>query len=369
MHKKSVIFFLVVFLLAFAKADIISLNSGGDNTIVINPDSYVEGFFSGEGVGICVPYTCAGLGYTCGTFSDGCGGTITCGALGGLCASGYTCIGGTCFEEEGGDEGGDAGGDTGGGETEPSVVNISVTPSMINLTLLNGTYKQENIKITNLGTSSQVIHLTKVDPDSIVSFDSDSFTIDGGDSITIHITFLAPIIPGIYTATIRANGEEVVVNLNSKEKLLLFDSNIVVLNRDYLVSQGNQLKTKVELVPMGDKERLDVTLNYVIKDYTGKVYLTQSETVLVEERMDFKRNFGTGRLPLGNFIVGLELVYPGGVAPSSAHFEVVERSIEDTIGYILFFLVIGILLVVILIIFLLIRMRRHKKVIGYLVNK
>jgi len=364
MDKKSVIFFLVVFLLAFAKADIISLNSGGDNTIVINPDSYVEGFFSGEGVGICVPYTCAGLGYTCGSFSDGCGGTITCGS----CASGFTCTGGTCFEDED-DQGEDEGGDTGGGETEPSVVNISVTPSMINLTLLNGTYKQETIKITNLGTSVQVVHLTKVDPDLIVSFDSDSFTVDEGDSINVQITFLAPIVPGIYTATIRANGKEVVVNLNSKEKLLLFDSNIVVLNRDYLVSQGNQLKTKVELVPMGDKERLDVTLNYVIKDYTGKVYLTQSETVLVEERMDFKRNFGTGRLPLGNFIVGLELVYPGGVAPSSAHFEVVERSIEDTIGYILFFLVIGILLVIILIIFLLIRMRRHKKVVGYMLNK
>ena len=52
---------------------------------------------------------------------------------------------------------------------------------------------------------------------------------------------------------------------------LWFDSNIVVLNRNYQVSQGNLLKTRVELIPMGEKSRLDVTLNYVIKDTSGKV--------------------------------------------------------------------------------------------------
>lgn len=363
MHKKNVIFFLVIFFLAFANADVISLNSGGSNEIVINPDSYIEGFFGGEGVGICVPYTCVGLGYSCGSFSDGCGGTISCGS----CASGYTCTSGACVSS--GDEGGNEGGG-GGGETEiPAVVNISVIPAVINLTILNGTYKQETIKITNLGSSTQTIHLTKVDPDKIISFDDTSLTLDTGESINIQVRFLAPIEPGIYTGIIKIKGEEVLVYLNSREKILLFDSNIVVLNRDYIISQGNLLKTKVELVPMGDKERLDVTLKYVIKDYTGKIYLTQTETVLVEKKMDFKRNFGTGMLPLGKYIIGLELVYPGGVAPSSAHFEIVERSVEDIIGYILFFLVIGILIIVILIIFLLIRVKSHKKIVGYLVNK
>ncbi len=362
MHKKNVIFLFVIFLLAFAKADVISLNSGGDNEIVINPDSYIEGFFSGEGVGICVPDTCAGLGYNCGSFNDGCGGTITCGS----CSSGYTCTSGACVSS-GGEEGGGGGG--GGRETETSAVNISVIPNVINMTILNGTYKQETIRITNLGFSTQKLQLTKVDPDKIISFDETSITIDAGESINVQVRFLAPAEPGIYTGIIKIKGEEVLVYLNSREKILLFDSNIVVLNRNYIISQGNQLKTKVELVPMGDKSRLDVTLKYVIKDYSGKIYLTQTETVLVEKKMDFKRNFGTGMLPLGKYIIGLELVYPGGIAPSSAHFEIVERSVEDTIGYILFFLVIGILIVVILIIFLLIRVKSHKKVVGYVVSK
>ncbi len=45
----------------------------------------------------CVPATCASLGRNCGTVSDGCGGTLTCGNYNGGCQTGYTCqTNGTC---------------------------------------------------------------------------------------------------------------------------------------------------------------------------------------------------------------------------------------------------------------------------------
>lgn len=40
--------------------------------------------------GSCVPTTCAALGKNCGSISDGCGGTLSCGT----CATGMTCGGG-----------------------------------------------------------------------------------------------------------------------------------------------------------------------------------------------------------------------------------------------------------------------------------
>ena len=150
------------------------------------------------------------------------------------------------------------------------------------------------------------------------------------------------------------DGKNVTVSLNVQEKLLLFDSNIIVLNKDYLVPQGEKLRTSVTLIPIGDKERMDVTLNYVIKDYEGRVYLTRSETVLVENQVNFKRNFDTGVLPLGSYIVGLELIYPNGVAPSSAHFEVVIGGQSTFFGRIVFFLVNSILIILILIIALIV---------------
>ena len=111
---------------------------------------------------------------------------------------------------------------------------------------------------------------------------------------------------------------------------------------------------------MGDPARLDVTLNFEIKDYQNKVYLTKSETLLVEEQMQIDRNFDTGILPLGDYIIGLELVYPGGVAPSSAHFIVTEKKFPNIFGRIVLFLLVLILLILIVIVIVLI-IRRLKK--------
>jgi len=46
---------------------------------------------------VCVPKTCSGLGYSCGSQSNGCGGTLNCGA----CAAGMICKNGACAVPEG----------------------------------------------------------------------------------------------------------------------------------------------------------------------------------------------------------------------------------------------------------------------------
>ena len=47
---------------------------------------------SGKCVASCAPTTCAAQGATCGTISDGCSGTLTCGS----CSSGYACTANKC---------------------------------------------------------------------------------------------------------------------------------------------------------------------------------------------------------------------------------------------------------------------------------
>jgi uncharacterized membrane protein len=91
-----------------------------------------------------------------------------------------------------------------------------------------------------------------------------------------------------------------------------------------------------------------------MKDYNGRTYLTRSETVLVENQVNFKRNFDTGFLPLGQYIIGLELIYPNGVAPSSAHFEITIERENTFFGKVVFFIVNMILIILILIIILIV---------------
>lgn len=266
------------------------------------------------------------------------------------------------------------GGGTTGGETgaEATTSLISVEPSEINLNIVVNTTVEQVVKVTNLDSSSIVFSVRQqnLDKNTIVSFWDDvnkewtatlSLNLTGGESKNLRIIFAALEQTGIFTGNIIIGTKTIPVSLNVRTKQLLFDSNIVVLNENYTVEQGDKLKTVVTLIPMGEKERLDVTLNYVIKDYSGKIYLTQKETLLVEEQMEFKRNFDTGILPIGKYIVGLELVYTNGVAPSSAHFEVVEKKPTGIFGKIVFFLIIIILIILILIVILLIRRTQKNK--------
>jgi len=341
--KKEILLLILIFIFfPIITADIISINSGGDEKAIINPGANIEQFF------FCSPYTCASLGYNCGSWSDNCGGTLSCGT----CASGYTCSAGTCTAtstEEGG----------GGGGPSVPTANIAVTPTTISLTMAINTAVDQVIQIKNLDISPETVFISQSGLTNMVFLDEPSITLAEGETKSITIRFVAPSNPGIYTGKILIGNKQVLVTLNVKTKLLLFDSNIIVLNKDYKVPQGDKLKTQVTLIPLGDEERLDVTLNYEIKDYDGKIYLTQSETLLVEKEIDFKRDFGTGILPIGQYIIGLELIYPNGVAPSSAHFEVVKK-IPINFGNLVFYLIISILIVAILIIVLLIK-RKEKK--------
>ena len=366
-----ILLFVTVAVSNLISADILSLNSGGDDEIVINPDNYIEGFFSGVqvlsecGNGILEePYEeCDDGNYVSG---DGC--SATCQIEGGPgpspgpeceddsdCHTGEVCLNGNCVSAE-------------------SL--LRVDPKEIKRSMLINTNIEESIGITNLDTKSITIPIYSFDfdPDLIVSFwdeennewtNSFSLTVASKQLYELRVRFSAPDDVGLYNGSIAIGTARVPVSLNVQEKLLLFDSNIIVLNEDYRVPQGEKLRTSVTLIPLGDKERMDVTLNYVIKDYDGKVYLTRSETVLVEDQVNFRRNFDTGILPYGSYIIALELIYPNGVAPSSAHFDVTEGKQSTLFGRIVFFLINLILIILILIIILtiwrIIKQMREKK--------
>lgn len=370
-----ILFFVTMIFFDFVSADILSLNSGGDEEIVINPDNYIEGFFSGGepqilslcGNGILeTPYEECDDGNT--VSGDGCSSTCQIEEGPGPgpgpedeceddsdCPIGEVCVDGECISEE---------------------YLLRIDPQEIRRSMLINTNIEDSIGITNLDRESVTLSIYSFgfDPDLIVSFwneeenkwmDSFSMNFPSKELYELRVRFSAPGDVGFYNGSIAVGARRVSVYLNVQEKLLLFDSNIIVLNEDYRVPQGEKLRTSVTLIPLGDKERMDVTLNYVIKDYDGKVYLTRSETVLVEDQVNFKRNFDTGILPYGSYIIALELIYPNGVAPSSAHFEVVEGRESTFFGRIVFFLI-NLILIILILIFLLtvwriIKQMRDKK--------
>jgi len=336
---KKLLIILLVFsvLIPFINADVTAWTSGGDGEIVIT-GKYIEGFFSGE-----IP----SVGPICGN------GIIEAGEE---CDDGNTVSGDGCSSTcttEAVEPPPGPGPDVG--------ALITVSPTEFNINLAVNTNVDRIITIKNIGSEATTISVSQQDLDQNVILPVTELTLNPGETKEITVTFVGTSKTGIYTGRIIIGGVSISVSLNVRSKLLLFDSNIVVLNENYQVEQGDKLRTQVTLIPMGEKERMDVTLNYVIKDYQGKTYLTKTETLLIDDKMEFKRNFGTGALPLGKYIVGLELVYPNGVAPSSAHFEIIEKTPVSFFGKIVFFLIILILIIMILLIIFLIKRERDKK--------
>lgn len=232
-------------------------------------------------------------------------------------------------------------------EKKPEII---IDTSEFNINMVVNTNQKKTITISNTGNVSTIVNLSKLNLGENLFFDESPFELAPGESKKLDLIFIALNKTGVFTGKIKIGNKEVLVSLNVRTKLLLFDSQIAVLNQDLIVKRGEKLITIISLIPMGEKERLDVTLEYEIKDYEGKVYQTFSETLLIEERMTINREFNLGMIPEGDYVVALNLVYPNGVAPSSAHFSVKGTSIIRLIyNSIYTYIVLGIIGLILLI--------------------
>jgi len=255
--------------------------------------------------------------------------------------------------------GGGGGGGAGAAIRRP-VSGLSVGPKDISLDLGIGEKKERTITVTNTGDTGRTVTLKEEGLEAGVSFDTNTFTLAPGESTDVYAEFTAPDETGIYTGKILVGGRTVYVSLNVRSKELLFDAMIVVPDIDKEVIPGEKLGAQVTLIPMGEKPRVDVTLNYFIKDFEGKTYSTESETILVEDQVSFKKEFYTENLPGGSYIIGLELVYPGGVATSSSYFEVRAGPYIDLIALLLI-VVVGIIMLIILLLILIVRYKKQRR--------
>jgi hypothetical protein len=84
------------------------------------------------------------------------------------------------------------------------------------------------------------------------------------------------------------------------------------------------------LSQIGPQETVDVTAHYVIKDFLGNVYAEENETFSVVVTKEYLKEFDVRALATGDYVLGLELVYPGAFATSSTQFSVVPPAIEPT---------------------------------------
>ena len=130
------------------------------------------------------------------------------------------------------------------------------------------------------------------------------------------------IITGKIILRSEGHREEVLVVINMRTRQFLFDSVINVLEESRVIEAGEVLKTEIDLLQVGIDDKVDVFVNYVIKDFNGKVYLTEDETFFVLDEKKYRRIFETRTLPPGEYVIGIEVEYEDTFATASSYFKV-----------------------------------------------
>jgi len=127
----------------------------------------------------------------------------------------------------------------------------------------------------------------------------------------------------------------------------LFDSTISLSRRYQTIKLGELLRAQFNLAQVGlPGEQVDVVAVYTIRDFEGNNYFEEKETFAVLGSKEYVKEFFTNNLPIGKYVLGLELVYPGAFASASAQFEVIaKRKLPADLMNFIFILILAVLVV------------------------
>lgn len=263
-------------------------------------------------------------------------------------------------DEESSEESASSGGSGGSGSVSsqtssvpaPSTISLQLEPNDLSVSLIVGAGESRSFEIINTGTTPVTLEIRSTLP--VITGLPDTIRLDVGEVRTLYFS-VGSVDRGLIAGTIEFvySGEVVAqlpIVLNLRSENFLFDTR-VALGQDSIVHSGESLDVQIDLVEVASSEPVDVTVTYTISDYLGNVYIQESETFFVDGEKSYVKTFQTADLESGVYFVGIEVVYPGAFATSSARFEVAPFSLFNDPRTL--FVIIGIAVLLGLVIFFL----------------
>jgi large-conductance mechanosensitive channel len=339
MKKRSI--FLMVVLMFFVLIFLIRVSAEG----------YVN---VGVGGPFCGDSSCQfGAGENCSNCPGDCGVCPFCGDT--LCNGVEDC--GSCPGDCGACSG------RGGGGTVPQKVErIVVTPIFLEVDMIKDTIKTKVLKIENREDGINV-NITILELEEIlkIKFKDKSFFLGRGGEREIEIEIIAPEEAGIYTGKILINDKEVFVTINVRDEIILLDVEVEIESYFKTIVPGRKLPAIITIFPLENQTEFNVTLNYVIKNFEEEVFFTETERLTIGGKEIFKKSFPTQNMPMGEYILGVELSYEKQTDTSSANFQIQKTEFPLFLSIKFIIDLIIIFLIVVLVIFLILNFPRKKK--------
>jgi len=246
-----------------------------------------------------------------------------------------------------------SGGSGGGRETK----GFSVDKENIKISVKEGETGTEQITIKNTGSQKITIKITAPQFEDFLKISESSFELEPGKSKIILLDFLARenTIPDLYIGKINIEGEgikkEILTALEVESKKPLFDVKIEIPKEFLIIEPGKDLLAAVTLFSMGKYGKVDVNVEYIIKNTDNKIIASEHETIAVETQASFIKRF---KMPenaeKGDYFFYVKATYAGETSSASARFTI-GKEIGSTGKNVLITAIIFIILILAIILF------------------
>ncbi len=272
--------------------------------------------------------------------------------------------------------GGSGSSSSGGGGVIPQekTSDFTIDKSTIKITLKQGQTKEEFITVKNTGgtdldlaASLQALKEFIISP----SLDEIKTRLSPDNEKTLSFIFGAKKdqIPDIYVGEIKitsGNIEKIVNTIMEIESARpLFDVDVLVLPEYKSIFPGKGVYLDVSLFNVRGFGRVDVSLEYSIKDFKGNLIAKEEETLAVENQAKFGREILLpSDIKPGTYVASVKVNYEDSVGISSDIFEVKAKSIRlypIAINDYTFYLLLGIVAVFVVSIFIMYEFSLNKK--------
>lgn len=262
------------------------------------------------------------------------------------------------------------GGGGGGAATSESSVELkqrgepfSVSPDSLSVNLFVGEQVLRSLSIQNLRNIPIAIN-TETKGEAVIKLDK-YVALEKRETKSIDVK-VGPTEKGLLTGKIIFSFgqfiKEIPVVVNAKTRNFLFDVSLDIAKKYRSIYSGGKIPIEVNLQQVGEsKDKIDITIDYVIKDFSGINYLEEKETLSVQNSKSYTKEFSTKNLPTGKYIVGIEVQYPGAFATASAQFEIIEKKEIPLAYYFSIISIIAIITCIVVIMIILIKQRIYPK--------
>ncbi len=215
---------------------------------------------------------------------------------------------------------------------EEKILNFTVEPKFLKVSLKQGKSDTRVIKITNTGTAELNFNVTSDGLNDYLILSETDFSLKAGETkiLTADFTASGNATPETYFGDILIRTEEleevkidVVLEINALE--LLFDLEVWVQEDSKNVNRNDPVIADLIIRSLKDFRPVEGTLYYALKDLDGNILDSGQETLTLSSNLPLVRTLNVGEANLGEHIFYARLTYLNEVVVSSDIFMVGKR--------------------------------------------